>query len=76
MLNWHDWAVFCANATELEKQTILQQRFITLEGTEVNEALLPVSHYAHTITGSEIPQFTSLAIKDLQRIGVCLKKIC
>ena len=69
MLNWHDWAVFCANNLELEKPKIVRSKCTIFADLEVNDALLQSCHYAQSITGLEIPQFMHLDIKDLKNIG-------
>jgi hypothetical protein len=76
MLNWHDMAAFYANNLKYEILTIPPQKCTILEDLEAKEALRLSSLCALSITGLEIPQFTSLGIKDLQNIGVSLKKIC
>ena len=76
MLAWRDMAVFYANNKMLETSKIPQSKCTTSEDLEAKEALRLSSLSALSITGLEIPQFTSLDIKDLKSIGVSLKWIC
>jgi len=75
MLNWHDWAVYCANNKRYETLKIRQQKCTTSEDLVEKEQIAPSFPCALTITDLEIPQFTSLDIKGLLDIGVFLKKI-
>lgn len=68
MLNWHDWAVYCAGRMEL-KQPTLQPKCITLEDTGESEVLLLSSPYALTTIALEIPVITRLGLKSSLRIG-------
>jgi hypothetical protein len=75
MLNWHDWAAFCANNLEFEKSRIPQSKFTMSEDLAEKEALPQQYPYAQSIIDLEIPQFTSLGLRDSLLIGGLHKRI-
>lgn len=71
------WDVFCADKLTCETLTIPQLKSIILGGLGVNVQTHQQFHYVRGITDwIHVPAFTALGIKDLQNIGVSLKKIC
>jgi hypothetical protein len=75
MLAWHDWAAFCVNKSEFEKPKIRQRKCTIAEDLVCLETLVQSSPCAPSITGLEIPQFTSLDLKASLLIGGLHKRI-
>ena len=68
---------YCADKTELETLTIHQLKSITSGDMAKNEKIQKQYRCAPGIIDLiHVPAFTALGIKDLQNIGVSLKKIC
>ena len=68
MLNWHDWAAYCADSKELPTPTP-KWKCTMSEDMGEKEILRLSSPYAHTIIDLEIPVITRLGRKDLPLIG-------
>lgn len=77
MENLQDLGAYCAASLTSEKLTIRPWKSITCAGTGANVPWPRQYRYVHGITDLiHVPAFTALGIKDLQNIGVSLKKIC
>jgi hypothetical protein len=68
-------AVWYANE-RASKLGIAPRKYTTFEDLAAKEKTHPAFHSVPTITGLEIPRFTSLDTKDLKSIGVSLNRIC
>ena len=75
MLAWRELAAYYADATELEKLRTPQRKCTMSEDLEENEKMPLLSLYALSITDLEIPQFTSLELRDSLDIGGFHKRI-
>ena len=68
MINWHDWAAYCAGKKTL-KQPIHQQNFIIVEGLGCLESSVQSFPCVPFITDLEILVFTLLELKSSLLIG-------